>query len=274
MERPLRLIADDGMRDPRRNLAVEEAIARSHTAVPLLRLWRNNRCVVLGRFQVAAAEVDLAAVHELRVPVYRRLSAGGAVYHDPGNLNVSLIAPREHPLVAGRGPGEMLYAAVLDPLASAARSLGVPARPDRRGLFIDGRKLGGVAAWLGGGNVLVHATLLIDASLDTLRRVLDGPGDAGNPRWERTKSEPAPVTSLVGELDGTDAPGWRPSPGSHPLTTEVDRVVVDAFATIAGGPTDRPTAGDRLHPVELAAAADLYRSRYATPAWHLSGRLN
>ncbi len=271
--RPFRFIADDGEREPRRNLAIDEALARTTGPEPILRLWRNDRCVVLGRFQVAAAEVDLIEAERLGAPVCRRFSGGGAVYHDSGNLNVSLAAPRDHAFVADRVGGGLagLYGAVLEPLAVAAQGLGIPALTARRGLFVDDRKLGGVAAWVGGRRILVHATLLIDADLEALRRVLAGPGDPGNARWERTKSERVPVTSLARELDGRALRGGG-STGRRAFHAVVDRAVVEAF-TAARGRGERPIEADRLRASELAVAADLFLRRYADPNWHASGRL-
>ncbi len=272
VDRPFRFIADDGRREPRHNLAVDEALARTAGPEPTLRLWRNDRCVIVGRFQLADAEVDRGAADRLGVPVYRRLTGGGAVYHDPGNLNVSLVAARDHPLVDGRlrGGRQRLYGAVLEPLAAAIQTLGIIAEPARRGLVVGGRKLGGIAAWVGGRSVLVHATLLIDADLVTLDRVLAGPGDPGNRRWQLTRSERASVTSLACELDETPAAG-RSSPGRSDLRAVVDRAVVQAFKAAACGPTERPIETDGLRPAELAVAADLFLSRYGRSAWHASG---
>ncbi len=275
IDRPFRFIADDGRREPWRNLAIDEALARTTGPEPILRLWRNDPCVVLGRFQVAAAEVDLVAAARLGVPVCRRFSGGGAVYHDRGNLNISLVAPRDHAVVADRVVGGLagLYGAVLEPLAAAVRTLGIPASAAARGLFVEGRKLGGVAAWVGGRSLLVHATLLIDADLEALRRVLAGPGDPGNGRWERTKSERVPVTSLARELDGRLSGGGA-STGGRAFYAIVDRAVVEAF-TAARRPGERrgehPIGADRLRAAELAVAADLFLSRYADPGWHANG---
>lgn len=267
---PLRFIADDGRREPRRNLAVDEALARTADPEPALRLWRNDRCVIVGRFQLADAEVDRGAADQLGVPVYRRFTGGGAVYHDPGNLNVSLVAPRHHPLVERRLGASLqgLYGTVLEPLAAAVRTMGIPASAARRGLFVGGRKLGGIAAWIGGRSVLVHATLLIDADLVTLERVLAGPGDPGNRRWQLTKSERAPVTSLARELDRARAPG---ASSARSDLRAIDDAVIDAFRAAAGDPSERPVRRESLRAAELAVAADLLWSRYGTSAWHASG---
>jgi lipoate-protein ligase A len=261
-----RLLPDDGERDPRTNLAREEAVARHvaadpGAATPVLRLWRNAPAVVVGRFQLAAAEVDLPAAAALGAPVLRRFTGGGTVWHDPGNLNVStVLRPADALLVADpelrRLPG--LYRLVLEPLAVAARALGVTgARATERDLVVDRpdgttAKLGGVAAWLGGRALLVHGTLLVDADLDALRRACAGPGAPGDPRWERTKSRQATVTSIARELAAVNRPA--------PTTAAVDLAVLAAF-----GAAVEPSAWS---PGELAAADRLLADLYADPSWH------
>lgn len=261
-----RLLPDDGERDPRRNLAREEAVARRVAAdpaavTPVLRLWRDDAAVVVGRFQLAAAEVDLAAAAALGAPVLRRFTGGGTVWHDPGNLNVSVVLRPEDALLADdpslrRLPG--LYRLVLEPLAAAARALGVPARAAERDLLAerpDGSavKIGGVAGWLGGRALLVHGTLLVDADLAALDRACSGPGAPGDPRWERTRSRRATVTSIAREL----AVAGRAAPGP----AAVDRAVVAAFGAGAAETGSWSAA-------ELAAAERLLGDRYADPAWH------
>ena len=261
-----RLLPDDGERDPRRNLAREEAVARHvaadpTAATPVLRLWRDDPAVVIGRFQLGAAEVDLEAAAALGAPVLRRFTGGGTVWHDPGNLNVSVILRPEDALLAAepelrRLPG--LYRLILAPLAAATRALGVRAvRVTERDVVVDRpdtsvAKLSGVAAWVGGRALLVHGTLLVDADLDALRRACAGPGAPGDPRWERTKSRPAIVTSIARELAAADRP--------VPTPAAVDLAVVAAFgAAVEPAPWE---------PGELAAAARLIADRYADPAWH------
>ncbi len=262
-----RLLPDDGERDPRVNLAREEAVARHVAAdprapAPVLRLWRNAAAVVIGRFQVGAAEVDLAAARALGAPVLRRFTGGGTVWHDPGNLNVSVVLRPEDALFVAdpelrRLPG--LYRLVLEPLAVAATALGVVAvRATERDLVVDRpdgttAKLTGVAAWLGGRALLVHGTLLVDADLEALARACAGPGAPGDPRWERTKSRRAAVTSIARELAATGRAA--PSPPA------VDLALLAAFG--AGG-----FVPSTWSPAELAAADRLLADRYASPAWH------
>jgi lipoate-protein ligase A len=269
----LRIVRDDGAREPRLNLARDEALARHVAAdpaatAPVLRLWRNAPCVVVGRAQLAWAEVDLAAAAALGAPVLRRFTGGGTVWHDEGNLNVSLVVrPNDVRIRADRTirsvPG--VYRLVLEPLASAARALGVAtARATERDIVSAGGKLSGVAAWIGGGAILVHATLLVNADLDALARVCSGPGAPGNERWERTKSRRVRVTSLAREVDAL--------PGKD----AVDDAVIGAFLEGAAGaegpgpsivgPWRRSSAGWLA--TEIAEAQRLLRERYGDPAWH------
>ena len=148
---------------------------------------------------------------------------------------------------------------MLDPLAAAVRALGVTAaHATERDLVVDRpdgttAKLSGVAAWLGGRALLVHATLLVDADLDALVRACAGPGAPGDPRWERTKSRRATVTSIATELARLGRP--------VPTAEAVDLAVVAAFGADGMLPGSWTAA-------ELAAADRLLADRYASPAWH------
>ncbi len=273
-----RILTDDGERDPRVNLARDEALARHVAAdpdadAPVLRLWRSSRCVVVGRSQLAWAEVDLAAAAALDAPVLRRISGGGTVWHDEGNLNASLVVRPDDPRFSDEPARRLVpgvYGLVLEPLAAAARALGVAtARAGERDVVTAAGKLSGVAAWVGASAILVHATLLVDADLEALERVCAGPGAPGDPRWERTKSRRVSVTSLAREL------GAAPSRGA------VDEAVVAAFVEPAPhrdgvatgskaggrGPSE-PRGSSGWLPAELDAAERLLRERYADPGWH------
>jgi lipoate---protein ligase len=260
-----RVLPDDGERRPRLNLAREEALSACSHGVPTLRLWRNDRCVVVGRAQIVGAETDAAACREFDIPVLRRFTGGGAVFHDPGNLNVSVIAARDDAAVrAALGLGLAgLYALVLGPLAQAVRALAGGATnvtTDERAAWIGDGKVSGVAAWLGSRAVLVHATLLVDSDLALLERALAGPGAPGNARWEHTRSRRVRVTSLARE-------GLATNPDT------VDAAVIAAFTGEAGGTGAAcATAGDLFTPEEQAATAGLLAERYERPEWHLEGK--
>jgi lipoate-protein ligase A len=130
---------------------------------------------------------------------------------------------------------------------------------------VGGRKLSGVAAWQGASAVLVHATLLVDADLEILERVLAGPGAPESSRWLRTRSRPAAVTSLAREGAPREA------------LDRIDARVADAFAAFeareagaAGRPARAPVPREPSEP-ERSAMLALLGSRYETSAWHAAG---
>ncbi len=139
-------------------------------------------------------------------------------------------------------------------------SLGVRAEATERDVLVDGAKISGVAAWMGRWSLLVHGTLLVDADLATLERVLEGPGAPGDPRWERTRSRRSIVTSLALALDGTGSRATRETLGAAAEAAVVAQVA-DANGR-RGWVTDE----------EAATARELVRARYGQAEWHRTGR--
>ncbi len=188
------------LRDVRRHLAAEELrlAAAGPDSEPAVCLWRADPAVVIGQNQNPWLECDPAALAAEGVTLARRVSGGGAVYHDPGNLNLSVVLPRV------RYRAETVYDVFLD----ALRRLGVAARrADRTSLTLeDGRKISGHAFALRGGGALHHGTLLLRADLDRLRRALRPALDPNAVRTAAIASRPMPVANLSALHSGlTDA---------------------------------------------------------------------
>ena len=152
--------------DPCFNLAVEETLLRdAELDSPVFLLWRNEPTVVVGRNQNTVEEVDASYVERHGIHVVRRLTGGGAVYHDLGNLNYSFIMP-------DTGPG-FDFRRWSEPVIAALASLGVKAGlSGRNDLEIDGRKFSGAAQARVAGRLLHHGTLLFRSDLNVLARVL------------------------------------------------------------------------------------------------------
>ena len=146
------------------NLAAEAFLTEA--ALPgeiILFLWRNEKTVVIGKNQNAWKECRLDALQKDGGTLVRRLSGGGAVFHDLGNLNVSFCLPREEEDI----PRQTRV------LLSALRHLGVQASVSgRNDLEADGRKFSGHAYYRQGTKSCHHATLMLEVDREALSRYL------------------------------------------------------------------------------------------------------
>jgi lipoate-protein ligase A len=124
-------------------------------------LWRNRPSVIIGLNQNAYSEVNLGYLQAHDIRLARRVTGGGAVYHDLQNLNYTVIGRDASP----------------EPVVAALRALGVPAElTGRNDIFVEGRKVSGYARRLWRDRQIIHGTLMYDVDLDTLAQVLDVPG--------------------------------------------------------------------------------------------------
>lgn len=149
--------------DPYENLALEEYLFEREEGDAFL-LWQNAPTVVIGKNQNAFAELHMDEIARRDIRIARRITGGGAVYHDLGNLNYSYIAA---------GTGELDFARFEAPIISALSRVGVAATASgRNDLLVDGRKFSGNAQHAKGGRTLHHGTLLFDTDLSVLSSVL------------------------------------------------------------------------------------------------------
>ena len=172
--------------DVYRNLALEECLLeRAVEHGPVLFLWRSAGAVVLGKNQNPWREVNLPVLRAEGLALARRCSGGGAVFHDAGNLNYALALPRE----------AYDQDAVFEQLIQAFHHAGVPAtRGPHHSLLVHGRKFSGNAFCFRRRAALHHGTLLIQADLFRLQRVLTGGLDIAT---RAVASHPMPVINLA-----------------------------------------------------------------------------
>lgn len=180
------------------NLAFEEYIA-GKTAGEVVIVWRDSPSVVCGRFQNVFRETDVIAARERGVSVLRRITGGGAVYHDEGNVNVSLITDKKT-----GGIDTLLLPALL---SGVLGKIGVSTEvSDSSDVTIEGKKVSGSARAAVGDREIHHATLLFDTDLDALRALTSSvSGDAFVSGG--IGSRKAPVSNISSFLPGlsTDA---------------------------------------------------------------------
>lgn len=153
----------DSSTDPFWNLAAEEYIL-SHFDCPVFRLWRNSDAIIVGRYQNAFAEIDRSFVEKNSIPVVRRMTGGGAVFHDLGNINYSFFNFSEEASCGG---------VFTDIIKASLEELGLNVTSSgRNDLILDGFKISGTAVCRQGGRVLQHGTLLFDAQMGKLSEAL------------------------------------------------------------------------------------------------------
>jgi lipoate-protein ligase A len=155
--------------DPSRNLALEQFVFdKLDRGSNYCMLWQNYNSVIVGKNQNTSAEINIPFVNARNISVVRRLSGGGAVYHDLGNVNFTFITgiDKENDQV------DLTY--YCKPVQKALFSFGVPAMiSGRNDMEVEEKKISGNAQYIKNGRVMHHGTLLYDSDLDTLSNALN-----------------------------------------------------------------------------------------------------
>ena len=148
--------------DPHFNLAAEEYVL-THFKEEVFMLWRNAPSIIIGRFQNTMAEINADYVKEHNIMVVRRMTGGGAVFHDLGNLNFTFV----------QNGTEGDFRSFTKPILDALCALGVNAEfQGRNDLAINGQKISGNAQCVHNGRMLHHGTLLFSVMMTNLADAL------------------------------------------------------------------------------------------------------
>jgi len=235
------------------NLALEEGLARQvgeGKSPPTLRLWRNRKAAVIGENQCARLELQLDACKELGVEVIRRFTGGGAVYHDLGNLNYSICAPKPSPFSLQFQ--QALFRQALDCAVTCLGRLGLDStKVPVNTVLVRGRKISGGAGAVRWGVVFFHGSILVSTDLEVLWKIL---------RREQSReiagfvqSTRVPVTSAERELG-------REIPLDH-IKEGLKNAFIETFnARLVAEPATEQ---------EIHAAATLVKEKYANEKWNL-----
>ena len=152
-------------KDPRVNLATEEYLFLNSDD-DVFMLWQNEPTVVIGKNQNAFAELNMEYIKENNIHIVRRITGGGAVYHDLGNVNYTFISSKN----SHKGIDfEYFTKPILEALSELGLSASLSGRND---ILIDGRKISGNAQFTNQNTVLHHGTLLFDSDLSVLSQAL------------------------------------------------------------------------------------------------------
>lgn len=233
---------ESGSTDPYFNLALEQYIFDSLPRdQSYFMLWQNDNTIVVGKHQNTFAEINADYVRDHSVRVARRLSGGGVVYHDLGNINFTFITDYT---------GENFdFAFFCRPVLRALTALGVPAAlSGRNDMTIQGKKFSGNSQYIKQGRVMHHGTLMFDSNLDILEEALRVSPD--KIRSKGIQSVRSRVTNICPYLD-------------RPMTAQTFFAHLLNFMTTEFGLTPVFLASE-----DLGRVRQLRDGRYATWVWN------
>ena len=152
---------------PYYNLALEEYLLTKTPQDDFFFFYINDPSIIVGRFQNTLEEINNEYVKQNDICVARRLTGGGAVYHDDGNLNFSFILRADAKDVNN-------FEKYVTPIINALESMGVHAElAGRNDILIDGKKVSGNAQYSKNNMLIHHGTLLFDSKMENLSRALN-----------------------------------------------------------------------------------------------------
>ncbi|GEM02814.1 lipoate-protein ligase A [Halolactibacillus halophilus] len=164
----MKFIDNEGITDPYINLAIEEYVLNNFGEKDTYLLFYINKpSIIIGRNQNSIEEINTKYVDENNIKVVRRLSGGGAVYHDEGNLNFSFITKDD-------GESFHNFQKFTKPVVEALHDLGVPAElSGRNDLVAEGRKISGNAQFTTKGRMFSHGTLMFNSEIENVVAALN-----------------------------------------------------------------------------------------------------
>ncbi|HLQ73283.1 MAG TPA: lipoate--protein ligase [Bacillota bacterium] len=157
----MKFIDNKGITNPYINLAIEEYLLNNFAEEETyLLFYINEPSIIIGRNQNTIEEINTSYVEDNNIKVVRRLSGGGAVYHDLGNLNFSFITKDD-------GDSFHDFAKFTEPVVRALNNINVPAELiGRNDLLVEGRKFSGNAQFSTKGRMFSHGTIMFDSEIE------------------------------------------------------------------------------------------------------------
>ena len=229
------------------NIALEEHLLNKSLEedMEIFRLWIEDKTIVIGASTELEREVDIRWADKLGIPIVRRQSGGGAVYHDLGNINFSIYIPRRILDIS------RIYRYGHNYILNTLRKLGLNGYIENgNDVVINGYKVSGSSIWIRRDSTLFHATLLVEADIEILRKVI-------KPRW-----------------DLVDKGIFKPSK-YNPLNIsrfiEVDTsIAIKKFLDVIGELKGEYELS-RLGRSDYEELEEMVKERYSDDKWHIRG---
>ena len=160
-------IDNEGCTDPKLNLALEEYALRNFDAsTDYLLFYINKPSIIIGRNQNTLEEINQEYIYANNIEVVRRISGGGAVYHDLGNLNFSFITNHDGKSISN-------FKKFTAPVIRVLNNMGVTAElKGRNDILVDEKKISGTAQFSTGKRMISHGTLLFDTDMGEVSKAL------------------------------------------------------------------------------------------------------
>ena len=229
--------------DPEFNLALEQFVFdEMDRGKEYFMLWQNDNAIIVGKNQNTIEEINQQYVREHGIKVVRRLSGGGAVYHDLGNLNFTFI-------VDGEDASNMDLHSFCRPITRALNQLGVPAEVNgRNDITIEGRKFSGNSQYIRNKRIMHHGTMMFDSDLSVVSACLNVSKDKIESKG--VKSVRSRVTNIREYL-------------SEDITLQQYKELLIHFME-----EEAPMERHVFTPEELARAQEIKESRYSRWEWN------
>jgi lipoate-protein ligase A len=234
--------------DARYNLALEEHVLTNRQE-DFVFLWQSDNSVIIGKNQITVDEINAEYVEQENVNVVRRISGGGAVYHDLGNINFSYI-------VNDNG-GSNTFRKFTSYVIEALKSYGIPAEfSGKNDILVNGMKISGNAQAIRGNRILHHGTLLFNSDLTKLGKIL-------KPKMDKLESNG--VSSIESRVTNI-LPYFKE--GYAPTIAEFKDKLLKTLLQIRDEDDIMPENIYELSENDKSAIDDLVKNKYSTYNWN------
>ncbi len=255
----MKFIFNNNENNPQINLALEEYIVRNFDETEDYLLFYINRpSIIIGKHQNTAEEINAEFVKEKNITVVRRISGGGAVYHDFGNLNFSFLTKYDSKKVNN-------FVQFVAPIVEALKKLGIPAEmTGRNDIMAEGRKISGNAQFSTTKKMFSHGTLLFNSNIEDVVNALNVSGDKITSKGiQSVRSRVANIVELLAEKNMNEHEKMNAKMDMEQFRTYILHEIFKHEIA-----ENKPIPTITLTPEQWAEVHELSKNKYQTWEWN------